>query len=282
MRETLPLLYRDEHLVAVHKPSGLLVHRSMIDRHETRFALQIVRDQIGQRVYPVHRLDKGTSGVLLFALDESSARQLGQSFDNGLVDKRYLAVVRGWAPESGVIDHPLRRIDDAYGSPLTAASKSGVGRKFLQVDGAPSAARDAVDSPQRLAAQPAVTHFQCLAGAEIAERVEAEQRFPTTRYSLLALQPVTGRQHQLRRHLKHIAHPIIGDATYGKGIHNRFIAQRVGVSRLLLACLAMSFPHPLDARPIRVLARPDEAMRQAMRQLGWDDSVWQTLDAKTD
>ena len=98
MRETLPLLYRDEFVVAVDKPSGLLVHRSLIDRHETRFALQIVRDQIGQRVYPVHRLDKGTSGVLLFALDPASARQLGASFDAGQVEKRYLAVVRGWIP----------------------------------------------------------------------------------------------------------------------------------------------------------------------------------------
>ena len=279
MRETLPLLYRDDQVVVVHKPAGLLVHRSMIDRHETRFALQIVRDQIGQRVTPVHRLDKGTSGVLLFALDDASARHLGRSFDLGLVDKRYLAVVRGWAPESGEIDHPLRRIDDAYGSPTLP---SGVGRKILQVDGAPSAASDDAKPPERLAALPALTRFQRLASAEIAQRVEPAQRFPTTRYSLLALQPVTGRQHQLRRHLKHIAHPIIGDATYGKGVHNRFIAQRVGVGRLLLACLAMTFPHPVDGLPRRVSAPPDEDMRQAMRLLGWDDSVWLAEDARTD
>jgi tRNA pseudouridine65 synthase len=279
VRETLPLLYRDEHLVAVHKPSGLLVHRAMIDRHETRFALQIVRDQIGQRVTPVHRLDKGTSGVLLFALNESAARQLGQSFDQGRVDKRYVAVVRGWTAESGVIDHPLRRIDDAYG---TAATPSGVGRKILQVDGVPLAERDHGKPQERLMAQPAITHFQRLACAEIAERVEADQRFPTTRYSLLALQPTTGRQHQLRRHLKHIAHPIIGDATYGKGVHNRFIAQRVGVSRLLLACRSMTFPHPVGGQPLCVLAPLSADMHHALQQLGWPDSAWQTVDAEAE
>ena len=86
--ETLPLLYRDDHLIAIHKPAGLLVHRSALDRHETRFALQILRDQIGQKVYPVHRLDKGTSGVLLFALDRDVARVLSSQFEHGQVTKR--------------------------------------------------------------------------------------------------------------------------------------------------------------------------------------------------
>jgi tRNA pseudouridine65 synthase len=97
--ESLPIVYRDETLIAVHKPSGLLVHRSVLDRHETRFALQILRDQIGQRVYPVHRLDKGTSGLLLFALDREVGRLLSGQFERGEVEKRYVAVVRGHPPE---------------------------------------------------------------------------------------------------------------------------------------------------------------------------------------
>lgn len=279
MRETLPILYRDPFLVAVHKPSGLLVHRSMIDRHETRFALQIVRDQIGQRVYPVHRLDKGTSGVLLFALDEASARQLGQSFDHGLVDKRYLAVVRGWAPEAGEIDHPLRRVDDGYGAQRRAGGQSGVAREKLQVTEQHEQVGTIASGPLADGgAQSALTRFQRLACAEIAERVEPAQVFPGSRYSLLALQPLTGRQHQLRRHLKHLAHPIIGDATYGKGIHNRFIAQRVGVNRLLLACLAMTFPHPRDGRPIRVVAPPGEDFLAAIRYFGWSEGLWRPLE----
>ena len=114
MRETLPVLYRDEALIAVHKPSGLLVHRSELDRHETRFTVQIVRDQIGQHVYPAHRLDRGTSGVLLFALDRDIARQLGEQFQTQQIDKTYLAIVRGYPDEIGVIDHPLTRQYDDY------------------------------------------------------------------------------------------------------------------------------------------------------------------------
>ena len=103
----LDILYHDDCLVAIHKPAGLLVHRSNIDRHETRFAVQLLRDQIGQRVHPLHRLDKGTSGVLLFALDADSAREVGGQFERNEVRKQYLAVVRGWPPEAGIIDHPL-------------------------------------------------------------------------------------------------------------------------------------------------------------------------------
>ncbi|MDQ6977257.1 MAG: pseudouridine synthase, partial [Ghiorsea sp.] len=103
--EPLDILYKDEHLVAVNKPSGLLVHRSMIDKYETRFALQMVRNQVGQHVYPVHRLDKPTSGVLLFALNSDIAKQVGEQFAAHTIEKTYLAVVRGFTDESGIIDY---------------------------------------------------------------------------------------------------------------------------------------------------------------------------------
>lgn len=250
MRETLPVLYRDAHLLAVDKPSGLLVHRSLVDRHETRFALQIVRNQIGQRVFPLHRLDKGTSGVLLFALDPLTARLVGRSFDGGLVDKRYLAVVRGWMPAAGTIDHPLVRCRDGYGE-STTVDASGIALKNLQVS------------------QAALTRFRCLALGELDERVDVRQSFPTTRYSLAELQPVTGRQHQLRRHLKHLAHPIVGDATYGKGIHNRFFAGRYGVSRLLLACRSITLPHPADGRPLHIVAPVPHEFVTVAEAFGW-------------
>ena len=95
------LVYQDEHLVVVNKPSGLLVHRSPIDRHETRFALQAVRNQLGRHVYPVHRLDKPTSGLLLFGLSPQDASALAGQFAVGTVRKRYLAVARGHCPEAG-------------------------------------------------------------------------------------------------------------------------------------------------------------------------------------
>jgi tRNA pseudouridine65 synthase len=238
VRETLPVLYRDERLIAVHKPWGLLVHRSNIDRHETRFALQIVRDQTGRYVLAVHRLDKGTSGVLLFAFDAEAAAILGKAFEAGEIDKRYLAVVRGWTEESGVIDHPLSAVADDY-----------AGR-----------AADA-------AAQAATTRYRTLARAELPHRVD---RYPTSRYALIELDPLTGRQHQIRRHLKHIFHPIIGDATYGTGRHNRLFASLFGVQRLLLCCTRMAFLHPSTRERVFVEAEPSEDFTTVLRELGWE------------
>jgi tRNA pseudouridine65 synthase len=238
----LDILYRDDFLVAINKPAGLLVHRSDIDRHETRFAVQLLRDQIGQRVHPLHRLDKGTSGVLLFALDSASAREVGGQFQRDEIHKRYLAIVRGWPPEAGVIDHALSRQFDDYG------------RKF------------SADSPTE--ALPAVTEYRRPATVELPDAVD---RYPTSRYALVELLPKTGRQHQLRRHLKHIAHPIIGDATWGKGIHNRFFQQRFDCGRLLLACTEIELRHPQDGRMLSIAAQPGDDFASVVRALGWSE-----------
>jgi tRNA pseudouridine65 synthase len=240
LRNMLDILYRDDWLVAIDKPAGLLVHRSDIDRHETRFAVQLLRDQIGRRVFPLHRLDKATSGVLLFALDADSAREVGGQFQRDEVNKRYLAIVRGWPPESCVIDHPLSRQFDDYGR------KFGAGRPTE--------------------ALPAVTEFRRLATIEWPEAVD---RYPTSRYALVELAPKTGRQHQLRRHMKHISHPIIGDATWGKGIHNRFFQQRFGCGRMLLACTQLDLRHPQDGRRLSITAPLEPGFASTVSALGW-------------
>ena len=243
MKEELPILFRDDHLIAIHKPAGLLVHRTVLDRHETRFAVQILRDQIGQHVHPVHRLDRGTSGVLLFALDRDVGRRLSAQFEAQQVDKTYLAVVRGIPEESGTIDHPLTRQFDDY--------------EFRSPDSAGEA-------------QNALTHYRRLATIELPHRVD---RYPTSRYALLELKPETGRRHQLRRHLKHIAHPIIGDATYGKGRHNRLFQELFGCHRLLLACLEMRLTHPLSAQPLTLKAPLTEDFGLLLEKLGWADRL---------
>lgn len=238
----LPILFQDDRLVAIHKPSGLLVHRSELDRHETRFAVQLLRDQLGRHVYPAHRLDRGTSGVLLFALDRDTARIVGGQFERQEVAKTYLAVVRGHPPESGHIDHALsRRRDDA----------EWVGK-------------DASDE-----AQPAVTDFRRLATCELPHAVD---RYPTSRYALVELYPQTGRRHQLRRHLKHISHPIIGDATFGKGRHNRLFQELFGSARMLLACTRLQLVHP-DGSPLDIQAPPDEDFARVLVALGWQDAA---------
>lgn len=105
---TLDILYADEYLVAINKPNGLLVHRTKLAKYETEFALQLLRDQLSAKVYPVHRLDRKTSGVLLFALDEDTDRALKDLFHKHLVEKRYLAIVRGWTEAEGEIDYALK------------------------------------------------------------------------------------------------------------------------------------------------------------------------------
>jgi tRNA pseudouridine65 synthase len=242
----LEILYRDDHLVAIQKPAGLLVHRSNLDRHETRYAVQELRQQLGQHVYPLHRLDKGTSGVLLFALDGETARKVGGCFAAQQVSKRYLAIVRGWPAQEGVVDHPLSRQFDDYG------------RKYP------------VNSPRRQeAALAALTAYRRLATVELPIAVD---RYPATRYALVELCPHTGRSHQLRRHMKHIAHPIIGDATFGKGVHNRFFQQHFDCHRLLLACTQLMIDHPIHDTRLTINAPLEASFSKVLHDLGWSEN----------
>lgn len=248
--ESLPIVYRDDGLIAIHKPSGLLVHRSDLDRHETRFAVQLLRNQIGATVWPVHRLDRGTSGLLLFALDRDMGRLLSGQFERGEVEKTYLAVVRGFPPQSGVIDHPLAPLADEHAGILR-------GR----------------------APQPALTRYRRLATVELPHRVD---RYPTSRYALVELNPLSGRRHQLRRHMKHIAHPIIGDATHGKGKHNRLFQNLFGCRRMLLAALAMRLRHPVSGEPLILRAPLAGDFAEVLRQLDWEGVAMAISDSPND
>jgi tRNA pseudouridine65 synthase len=235
----LQILYRDDYLAAVNKPPGLLVHRTGLDAGETRFALQLLRDQLGQPVWPVHRLDKGTSGVLLFALDATTARALAQAFESGAgLRKTYQAVVRGWPADNGLIDHPLRRMPDDMRT-------------------------------EREHVQDAVTRFGTLERYELPLPMGG---FATTRCALLELQPLTGRRHQLRRHCKHMAHPIIGDATHGKGPLNRVLATFLGEQRLWLHATRLEIVHPVTGQALPLRADTGTEWRV------WDR--WRIPDAK--
>ena len=223
----LTVLHRDAHLIAIDKPPGLLVHRTGLDAGETEFAVQRLRDQIGQPVWPAHRLDKGTSGVLLFALDAATASTLGRAFESGeQLQKTYRAIVRGWPPEAGFIDHPLKRMPDDM-------------------------------RHQREEVQAAQTRYQTLERYELPLATSAE--FPTTRFALVALQPLTGRRHQLRRHMKHISHPIIGDSTHGKGPLNRAVAECLGVQRMWLHAVELTLTHPNTGEVLSIQAPCDGA-----------------------
>ncbi|WP_375176529.1 pseudouridine synthase [Marinobacter mobilis] len=243
----LTLLYEDRALLVVHKPAGLLVHRSPIDRHETEFALQYARALNGGRhVFPVHRLDRPTSGVLVFARDREVARELGLEMMAGQVSKRYLAVVRGWPAESGRVDHPLR--DEPEDRRLRG-----------------------LEQPVR----EALTEYRTLATTQLDVAIET---YPTSRYALVELFPKTGRKHQLRRHMKHISHPIIGDANHGRGRHNRYFAERFGQGRLMLAATAIRFRHPQTGQDITIAAPLEASFLQVLAI--FPDSVLQGLDVR--
>lgn len=221
--EMLSIIHQDTALVAINKPSGLLVHRSRIASDAQQFAVQQLRDQIGQRVYPVHRLDRPTSGILLFALNADIARQMSALFASRQVSKMYHAVVRGFVEEHGQIDYALKEELDAIADKQARTDKE---------------------------AQHAVTDFMTLARVELPYKVSKQH--DTTRYSLLQLSPKTGRKHQLRRHLAHIRHPIVGDTTHGDGRHNEFFRRYFNTHRLLLAATGLEFTHPQNGNVINL------------------------------
>jgi len=213
----IPLLYRDGLLVVAGKPSGLAVHRGM--SREKTVVLQLVRNLLGRHVYPVHRLDRATSGALLLALDPATARRLQEQWEAGTVEKRYLALVRGIPPETGVIDSPVPR---------------------------------SLHGPRA----PAITEYRRLATFE--------------RYALMEARPLTGRLHQIRRHFKHISHPLIGDVRYGKGEHNRLFRERFGLHRLALHALSLEFDHPGTGERLRIVATVPEDLAGPLAAMGID------------
>ena len=235
----LEILYQDDVLVAVNKPAGMLVHRSWLDRHETQFVMQTLRDQIGQLVYPIHRLDRPTSGVLLFALNSEIANLLCLQFEQKQTEKQYLAVVRGYVTGHGEIDYPLKIQLDK------------IADKFSQQDKAP---------------QSAVTFYEGLQTVEMPYDVG---RYATSRYSLVRLVPKTGRKHQLRRHMKHIFHPILGDTQYGDLHQNRALTEHTGCFRLMLHAEKLTFVHPMTQLPITIQAGLDAQWRNLMQTFQW-------------
>lgn len=244
----LPIIYQDEYMVAVTKPSGLLVHRSMIDKHETQFAMQLVRDQIGQHVFPVHRLDRPTSGVLLFALSSEVAKLLTEQFTARQVSKTYYAIVRGHAPESGHIDYALKEKLDKIVDKKADKNKDP---------------------------QPAQTDFINLANFELPIPVG---RYQTARYSLLKLHPKTGRKHQLRRHMAHIRHPIIGDTTHGDGKQNKMLRTYFNLERLALTCHMLKLVHPIEQTALELRSTFDESMAKLLIAWGLSQTEFRKLE----
>ena len=217
----MDILYQDDVLLAVSKPSGLLVHRGW--GRDATVLVDLVRDALGvDVVHPLHRLDRQTSGVVLFALNAEVAARMGDGFEDGTVEKRYLALVRGVAPDEGRIDQPIPRRENG---------------------------------PR----VPALTEFRRIAHAPTEPR----------HVSLVEAIPRTGRLHQVRRHLKHINHHVIGDANYGKGAVNRALAERYGLRRMALHAASLTFRHPVSGHDQTVSASLPSDLAEPLVRMGF-------------
>ena len=211
--EMLQVLYQDDYLVAINKPHGLLVHRTKIAEDAHEYAVQLLRDQLNQKVFPVHRLDRKTGGVLLFALDENVNSVMQQAFMNKEVVKQYVALVRGFTPEKETIDYPL-------------VGNDGKMRE-------------------------AVTHYRTLHHFEIPLHFG---KHPTSRYSLIEVNPETGRMHQIRKHMAHVFHPIIGDRPYGCNKQNKLFLEQWSMNTMLLHASELQFIHPVTRKELKISA----------------------------
>ena len=221
----LPVLFQDEHYVAVAKPGGMLTHRTAGAQGTP--LLQRLRQQLGQHLFPVHRLDRATSGVVVFALSSQAAAQLGKLFAERAVEKTYWAVVRGYLPEKGLVDYPL----------ASSADKP---------------AREAITRYRRL--------FQTALPFVVG-------RYPTARYSLVEAMPQTGRYHQIRRHFAHISHPVVGDTVHGDGRHNQFFRDHFRLHRLMLMARFLRFRHPYTGSQVEIEAPVEAILADCLGQL---------------
>ncbi|MBS2209863.1 pseudouridylate synthase [Carboxylicivirga mesophila] len=222
----LEIIFQDQYMVVINKPHGLLVHRSSIAADAEEFALQMVRDQIGKTVYPVHRLDRKTSGILVFALNSRMAARLKTIFENPETQKTYIAIVRGYFPDAIEVDYALTN--------------------------------------DRGKTQDAITHFKTIRRNELPVPFG---QFDTSRYSLIEAYPKTGRMHQIRKHLNHLRHPIIGDRPHGCNKQNRLFKERWNMTTMLLHAHQLEFEHPLTTEKLVLKAEPFEEFKRMLHTL---------------
>ncbi len=225
----LDILYEDEFLVAIHKPAGLLVHKTKIAADATEFALQTLRDQIGQHVYPCHRIDRKTSGVLLFAKSSEVNKEVQEQFMNRIPKKRYLAIVRGYYPDSLLIDYPL--------------------------------------NTERGESQESITDTTCLQKVEIQI---PHGKHETSRYSLIHAFPQTGRMHQIRKHLAHVRHPIIGDRPHGCNKQNKLFLEQFILTEMMLHAEKLTLIHPMSKEELVIESKVRGEFKRIIDELGFD------------
>lgn len=229
--DKIEIVFEDDVLIAVNKPNNFLIHQSHYARNITEITLlQKLENQLGYTVYPLHRLDRKTSGIILLLKDKSRVAEFQKLFSNKLIAKTYYAIVRGFSPASGEINSPVKEDD------------SGIYKDAL-------------------------TRFETLAQIELPIPVNLHN---TSRYSLLKLTPKTGRMHQLRKHMNKINHPIIGDPKYGDRFHNRMFEKEFGSTYLLLHAYQIEFTHPVSGQKMKLIAGFTDTWKMFFTRFSWE------------
>jgi tRNA pseudouridine65 synthase len=202
----IEICFEDKYMIVVNKPNNVLIHHSFMARNmdEESTLIDLLQEQLNLKLYPVHRLDRKTSGVILLVKKREDVRVFQDLFKQNEIQKTYYALVRGFAPESGVIDSPVKGRD----ANVHKEAKT-VYRKLQET---------ALDIPVH--------------------------PYSSSRYSLLELKPQTGRLHQLRIHMNKISHPIVGDPKYGDRFHNRMFENELNFSKMFLHASSIQFKHP--------------------------------------
>lgn len=221
----LKVLAQSKEYVAIHKPSGFVTYADSPSQKKVS-AQFFLENQLKRKLFPVHRIDKDTCGVLVYAFTPETAKALTALFRSHVVRKQYLAVVHGLIPERGTINEPLEK------------HKEKIQEK-------------------------AITDYVRLGAVET--ELEGEQRA----YSLVRLEPKTGRYHQIRRHLRIIGHPIIGDAEHGNAWDNRAFRAKFRVERTLLCASHIAFPDRKQEKMVRVSTWPDPDFLRVLKAFGW-------------
>lgn len=224
--DSLQIIYEDQYIIAINKPAGLLVHRTKLARDAREFALQILRNQVGYQVTPIHRLDRKTSGVLLFAKQQEYVHAFQLALQREETQKRYIAFVRGYFPDEALVDYPLIKENGSK--------------------------------------QEAVTLFKCIQKMEIPLVLG---KFETSRYSLVEAFPRTGRMHQIRRHLNHLRHPIIGDRPHGCNKQNALFLEEFALKKMMLHAESLELFHPFLKKKIVVSAERPEFFVEILRKV---------------
>ncbi len=228
MFSTFPILYEDESIVAINKPSGIMVHPTKITE-DKQFIVPLLSAQIKEEVFAIHRIDRGTSGILLLGKNKTVVRELSNQFMERKVDKMYLAITRGFAPESEEVDYPIAR-------------------------------------EPHLPKRKAITHIKTIHTQELPFAIGPYQQ---SRYSVVKAFPETGRRHQIRRHLSHLHYPVIGDRKHGDNKHNKYWQENIDIHRMLLHARELAFMHPVSKELMRLKAPFDDTFQKAFELLGF-------------